>query len=260
MLHFVRLLGPVDVRRDDIVVSVAAPKTAALLGALALAANHPVSLVELAQTLWGDKPPASALKNLRSYAYSLRGLVGDRLVTRAGGYELLLEDDELDATVFTALADRGSEALACADILGAVAAFGEALRLWRGEVLHGVFRTERLDATLAGLRERRLAVFEDYIQARLAAGLDRELIAGVRLHLASHPFRERAWGALMLAQYRSGDVPGALASYTQMLAILREHLGVDPGPDLVELHRAVLARDPRLNHVRDARPIMAGEI
>jgi DNA-binding SARP family transcriptional activator len=100
---------------------------------------------------------------------------------------------------------------------------------------------------MEGLRERRLAVHEDYFYARMAAGMDREVIPGIRLYLANHPFRERAWSSLILAQYRSGDVPAALASYTQALATLRDNLGVDPGPELLELHRAVLARDPRLS-------------
>ncbi len=50
----------------------------------------------------------------------------------------------------------------------------------------------------------------------------------------------------MLAQYRSGNIPGALASFTQAFGILREQLGLDPGQELVDLHRAILVRDPRL--------------
>ncbi len=246
MLVFVRLLGPVDVRRENTYVRVAAPKTAAMLGALALAANRPVSLGELGQTLWGDHAPASATKNLRSYAHALRGILDDRVVTRMGGYELRLAAGELDTTLFVALADRGGAALASGDVVGAVAALGEALRQWRGEPLDGVPRIGRLEAALVGLRERYQSAFEDYVQARLAAGMDRELIPEVRLYLASHPFRERAWGSLMLAQYRGGDVSGALASYRQAVVMLRDNLGVDPGRDLVELHRAVLAREPRL--------------
>jgi DNA-binding SARP family transcriptional activator len=253
MLVFVRLLGPVDVRRENSVIPIDAPKTAAMLGALALAANRPVSLDALAWTLWADHPPVSATKNLRSYAHALRSSLGSRLVTRLGAYELRLGADELDTRRFTTLADRGASALVAGDTTRAVALLGEALGLWRGDILHGVPRTPRLDATLEGLRERRLAVHEDYFQARLAAGMDRELIPGIRLYVASYPFRERAWGSLILAQYRSGDVPAALASYTQALATLRDNLGVDPGPDLLALHRAVLARDPRLGPVRQVR-------
>lgn len=252
MPFLVRLLGPVDIHREDSVIRINAPKSAAMLGTLAIALNQPVSLDRLAQALWAGTPPTSAVKNLRSYAHALRGILGGRLVTRYGAYELQLARDELDTTLFITLADRGRAALAAGDITSALVSLGEAMGLWRGDIMQGVPRTEQLDAALVGLRERRLAALEDYIEARLAAGMDRELIPETRLHLASHPLRERAWNSLMLAQYRSGDVPGALATYQKALVTLRDHLGIDPGPDLVELHRAILGRDPRLNLFRDA--------
>jgi DNA-binding SARP family transcriptional activator len=246
MSILVRLLGPVEVHRDDTVTRVGAPKRQAMLATLALSANRPVTLEALLETLWGDHAPDSAMKNLRSHAHVLRTVVDSRLVTHSGAYELQLDTDELDITLFLDLADRGAAAFAVGDTVAAVAAYGEALGLWRGAPLRGVPRTVRLDASLAGLLERRQAVFEDYCDARLAAGGASELIPDLRQHLAGHPFRERAWAALMRAQYRSGDVPGALASFAQAQHLLREQLGVDPGPELMELHRAILTRDPGL--------------
>jgi DNA-binding SARP family transcriptional activator len=247
MSLFIRLLGPVEIRHHDTVAPIRGPKRQAMLAALALSANRAVSLEALTETLWGDQAPASAMMNLRNHAYALRTVLDGRLVTRSGAYELQLDADELDTTLFTALADRGMDAVATGDTAGAVAAYGEALGLWRGVALQGVPRTVRLDAALAGLLDRRLAVYEDYCDARLAGGSASELVPDLRQHLASHPFRERAWGALMLAQYRSGDIPGALASFGQAQDLLRQQLGVDPGPDLMDLHQAVLARDPRLS-------------
>jgi DNA-binding SARP family transcriptional activator len=221
-----------------------------MLAALALSANQPVSLDVLTETLWGDDAPDSALMNLRSHAHSLRAVVDGRLVTRSGAYELQLDVDELDTTLFTSLADWGTAALAAGDTVGAVAAYRDALGLWRGAALHGVPRTARLDALLAGLLDRQLAVFDDYCDARLAGGAASELVPDLRQHLAGHPFRERAWGTLMRAQYRAGDTPGALASFAQAQDLLREQLGLDPGPELVELHRAILARDPLHEEIR----------
>jgi DNA-binding SARP family transcriptional activator len=246
MSIFIRLLGPVDVRRHDTLTPIGAPKRRAMLSVLALSANRPVQLSTLAESLWGDSPPPSATMNLRSHAHALRTVVDGRLITHAGAYELQLDTDELDAALFASLADRGAAARAAGDVVGAVAAYGEALGLWRGVALHGVPRTTRLEAALTGLLDRRLAVFEDYCIARLAGGAASELVPDLRKHLASHPFRERAWEALMLAQYRSGDIPAALAAYAQAIDVLRDQLGLDPGPELADLHRAILARDPRL--------------
>ncbi|HZM78931.1 MAG TPA: AfsR/SARP family transcriptional regulator [Candidatus Limnocylindrales bacterium] len=247
MSIIVRLLGTVDIRLGNTVMTIGPQKRRAMLTALALAANQPVSLRTLAEALWGNDSPASATKNLRSYAHALRVLVGRRLVTHFGAYELKLDVDELDVAHFFALADRGAAALATGNLVDAIVAYREALALWRGPALTGVPRTPQLDAVLAGLGERRDAVFEEYCHARLSAGAASELLPSLRRHLAAQPYRERAWGALMLAQYRSGDVYGALGSFGQALSVFREQLGVDPGLELVELHRAILARDPRLD-------------
>ena len=247
MSVFIRLLGPIDICHDNAVTAIGAPKRRAMLATLALAANRPVSLPALLDTLWGDAAPPSALKNLRTHAHALRALVDGRLVTRSGAYELRLDADEVDATLFLSLADRGAAALAAGDPCGAVAAHGEALALWRDVSLPGMPRTGSLDATLTGLSERRLAVFESYCDARLATGATSELIPALRRHLGTHPFRERAWAALMVAQYRTGDLEASLASFGHAEAILREQLGVDPGRELGDLRQAILARDPRLD-------------
>jgi len=243
----IRLLGTVDICIGNTATKIGPQKRCAMLAALALAANQPVSLKTLAEALWGNHSPKSATKNLRSHAHALRALVGDRLVTHFGAYELKLDAYELDVALFCTLADRGAAAIATGNLVDAVVAYGEALALWRGPALAGVPRTPQFDAVLAGLAERRDAVFEEHCHARLGAGAASELVPGLRRHLAAQPYRERAWGALMLAQYRSGDVYGALGSFGQALSVFREQLGVDPGLELVELHRAILARDPRLD-------------
>lgn len=253
MSLLIRLLGPVDVRYHETITPIGPPKRSAMLAALALNANRPVHLSALVDSLWGDNAPLSAMKNLRSHAHALRMVVGGRLVTHTRAYELQVDTNELDSSLFTSLADRGTAALAAGDLTGAVSAYSKALGLWRGLALHGVPRTPRLDASLAGLLDRRLAVFEDCCAARLATGTAGELVPDLRRHLASHPFRERAWEVLMLAQYRSGDLAGALASFAQAIDVLREQLGLDPGPELVSLHRAILARDPRLLNVPNNR-------
>jgi DNA-binding SARP family transcriptional activator len=247
MAMLVRLLGMVDVCHDGDVILVGPHKRRAMLAALALTANRPMSLAALAEALWGSEPPASATKNLRSHAHALRAVVADRLITHSGGYELKLDADELDVELFITLADRGAAALAAGERLAALVEYGEALALWRGAPLFGVPHSPQLDAAVTGLLERRYAVFEGYCEARLGAGATSEIVPGLRQHLAAHPFRERAWASLMLAQYRSGDVHGALASFAEASSIFRDELGLDLAPELVDLHRAMLARDPRLD-------------
>ena len=62
-------------------------KPRALLGALLLHANEPVSTARLIDDLWGDEPPASAEKLVQGYVHALRKALGsDALVTHAPGY------------------------------------------------------------------------------------------------------------------------------------------------------------------------------
>ena len=64
--------------------------------------------------------------------------------------------------------------------------------------------------------------------------------------VAEHPLRERLQRQLMLALYRSGRQAEALESYREARRSLVDELGLEPGRDLQELERAILAQDPAL--------------
>ena len=130
----IRLLGTVELCVDGQVVTPGAAKRRAVLAGLAMEANRPVSLRRLADMVWADNPPASAVANLRSHAAGLRATLGDRLVARPNAYELRLAPHELDVTEFQRLAGEGRAMLATADPAGAVATLTAALAHWRGAV------------------------------------------------------------------------------------------------------------------------------
>ena len=62
-----------------------------------------------------------------------------------------------------------------------------------------------------------------------------------------HPSRERLVGQLMVALYRSGRQADALESYRVARRRLVDELGLEPGRELQELERAILAQDPALD-------------
>jgi class 3 adenylate cyclase len=64
--------------------------------------------------------------------------------------------------------------------------------------------------------------------------------------MEEHPFDERLRGQLMLCLYRAGRQLDALALYQETRRILVDELGVEPGPQLRELERAILRQDPEL--------------
>ncbi|MCX4388227.1 AfsR/SARP family transcriptional regulator [Micromonospora peucetia] len=251
----IRLLGSVELCVDDQVVTPGAAKRRAVLAGLALEANHSVSLSRLADMVWSDVPPASAVANLRSHAAALRRVLGDRLVARPNAYALRLSSYELDVTEFHRLVGEGRALLRTADPASAVGTLTAALAHWRGASGDGLPWGTALDNRWASLDEQRLQVFEELADARLAAGEHGHLLPELRGHLAAHPLRERAWAQLMLALYRCGDVPAALTVYRDARATLEEQLGIEPGEELVALHRAMLDRCSELAYTPPPAPV-----
>ena len=110
-------------------------------------------------------------------------------------------------------------------------------------------RTHQLPVVLAEsarLENLRLDVIEDRLDAELALGLHAELLRELEALVVNHPFRERLWGHLMLALYRSGRQADALESDQAAARALADGHGLDPGPGLQQLQAAILAHDPSL--------------
>ncbi|BBH66148.1 hypothetical protein ACTI_28330 [Actinoplanes sp. OR16] len=247
MSIYVRLLGPVELRVEGGVVNLGPAKRRALLAALAMEANRPIRLTRLTSLLWTDPPPSSAVPNIRNHIMVLRRLLAGRIDARYRAYQLLLAAEELDVNEFLRRANDGRRALRAGDPARAESELAAALRLWRGPVGEDLTAGVELEARLHGLEEHRLQVVEDLVDARLELDHTGDLVPLLREHLAAHALRERAWAQLMLALYRAGDPSGALATYRQAHDLLGARLGVAPGPELADLHRAMLRRAPWLD-------------
>jgi YVTN family beta-propeller protein len=252
-----RILGPLEVLEDGRPVTLQGTKPRALLAVLLLHANEVVPTGELIDALWGERPPGTVAKVLQTYVSQLRKALsgnGCSLVTRPGAYVLEIPPGALDLTRFEELAGDGRVALSEGRPGAAAAAFRDALALWRGPAL-AEFRNEPFAThELRRLEEARLAAVEDRIEADLACGLGRELVAELEGVVAEHPLRERPRGQLMLALYRAGRQADALAVYREGRRALIEELGLDPGPDLQRLEKAILVQDASL----DPPPAPAG--
>lgn len=131
-----RILGPVEVVEQQRPVVLGGPKQRALLAILLLRRGEAVSSDRLIDQLWGESPPASAVKTLQGYVSHLRKALGNEaLLTRGGGYVLAAAPGQVDAEQFEAMVADGRRALADGDAAGARELLGSALALWRGEAL-----------------------------------------------------------------------------------------------------------------------------
>jgi ABC-type transport system substrate-binding protein/DNA-binding SARP family transcriptional activator len=235
------VLGPVEMRQDGEIVPLGGPKQRALLAFLLLHANEAVSRDRLIEALWGERPPASVEQSLDSYISRLRRLVGPgRIERQAEGYRLQVERDELDLLCFEKLVEAGR--------------LHEGLALWRGEALADILFEPFAAAESARLEDRRVDVLEERFAADLAAGAGAELVPELERLARAHPLRERLTGQLALALYRAGRQSGALEELRRMRRWLAEELGLDPGLELQELERHILAHDPTLDSERRRAP------
>lgn len=96
------------------------------------------------------------------------------------------------------------------------------------------------------LTELRLDAEELRLDAALRGGEHARVMTDLMALVRSHPLRERRWALLALAQYQSGRQAEALRTLRQVRNVLAVELGLDPGPDLVDLERAILGQDPAL--------------
>jgi DNA-binding SARP family transcriptional activator len=243
-----RVLGPVEAIVEDRPAAPAAEKPRALLALLLLNRNRTVRVDALIAGLWGEEPPETASKALQVYVSQLRKAIGpERLLTRSRGYELQVgEGDELDLDAFERLVHEGRELLEGDRAADAAPKLAEALGLWRGAALADLRSEPFAEEAAPRLEEARLAALEDRIDADLALGRHDRLIPELETLVAREPFRERLRGQLMLALYRAGRQAEALDVYRRTREALVDELGIEPGPELQELERAILRQDPEL--------------
>ncbi|MYU14788.1 tetratricopeptide repeat protein [Streptomyces sp. SID8361] len=242
------VLGPVRAWRGEELLSTGSPQQRALLAALLLRGGRTATAPELIDALWGDDPPDAAIAALRTYASRLRKAFtphSEVLVSESGGYAVQVGLGALDTDVAERLVAEAEKARHSGDRLRAHELIGRALDLWDGEALAGVpgpYATNQR----ARLSEWQLVLTETRLDLDLELGHHTEVVSELTALTAAHPLRERLRELLMLALYRSGRQAEALAVYNDTRRLLAEDLGVDPCPELSELHRRILQADADL--------------
>ncbi|MFI0263138.1 BTAD domain-containing putative transcriptional regulator [Streptomyces sp. NPDC017056] len=224
------------------------PQQRALLAVLLLRGGRAASVAELVDALWGERPPATAVAALRTYASRLRKALGpdaDVLVSNAGGYALQIDEKRTDLGIAEQLAGKAEQAHRAGCVDRARELLHRALDLWTGETLAGV-PGPFCEAQRTRLEERRLALLESRLTLDLEAGRHAEAVAELTTLMAAYPLRERLRALLMLALYRSGRQAEALAAYADTRRLLAEELGADPSREISELHQRILRADPGL--------------
>lgn len=244
----VLVLGPVAVAAAGAVQALPGQQ-GHVLSLLAAAHPNPVSTEALVDELWLDRPPKSARTGLRVVIARLRERINraeGSVVHDGGSYRLALADDQLDWMTFDRAVDSAEAKLSttpgeAADELLA------ALDMWRGDAFQPFGASPALSVHAAHLSERRREAEELLLTALLQAGRAESAATWATHFVESEPYRERRWEHLMLALYRTGRQAEALRAAQRATTLLREELGIEPGPALRQLETDILNQATHLD-------------
>lgn len=254
-----RILGPLEVWNEGRRLQIAGDRQRALLAVLLLDAGRVLSNERLITELWGAQRPESGVKALQVGVSQLRrafvdaGVERSIVVTRAPGYVVEIDADELDLNRFEQLVGRGEELLRTGDAEAAAGSLRDALALWRGEPLQEFASSPFAQAAAVRLEEGRLAAFEKRVDADLALGRHAEIVADLEESVSANPYREQLRAQLMLALYRAGRQSEALEAFRDARRTLVDELGLEPSQRLQDMERDILEHNPALD-LRDSAP------
>jgi YVTN family beta-propeller protein len=244
------LTGRVSVESGDVVIDEARfpGRQGRLLFAYLVAEDgRPVPRDELAEALWGEKPPATWDKALAVLVSKLRSLLADDgieggtvLASAFGCYRLgLPEGSWVDVTVASNSAREAEEALATGDVERAKAAASLVVSLTRRSFLPGEEGSwvEEKRRELADVRLRALSALAD---ACLRSGDAPDAVNWAEESIALEPFRETGYRRLMEAHVAAGNRAEALRVYERCRQLLAEELGTYPSPETESIYRELL--------------------
>jgi peptide/nickel transport system substrate-binding protein len=257
-----RVLGPLQVLRDGNPVSIGGAQQRAVLAFLLAERERAVSVDQIADALWGERPPAGYAATIQTYIFHLREMLepdrtkGDPpgvLVTEPGGYRLTIDPGEVDAADFEFLIESGESFVMRGLPAEGAADLRRALSLWRGSVLADLAGYDFVARLSSRLDELRLRAIESRIDAELALGHHTSLIVELNSLAQSHPLREHLQAKRILALYRAGRQADALEAFRSVRRRLMDELGIEPSAELTHLHQSILNQDGGLLVERPAR-------
>ncbi|WP_067572538.1 AfsR/SARP family transcriptional regulator [Nocardia acidivorans] len=251
-----QVLGSLQARAGDTAIELGGSRHREILARLLLSRGQAVSVDRLVDDVWGDEPPRHAIATVRTLVFHLRQALEPHrlprtpakvLTTAASGYVLRAESGATDAGRFEAFTDEGTELLARNHPADALTRFRQDLELWRGSPYAEFGDYAWARSEISRLTELRQVAFEGKTTALLELGRAAEALPDLTAYVAEHPLQEEGWWLLALALYRSGRQDDALATLQRVRTLLREELGIDPGPRLRQLEADILAQDPGLS-------------
>jgi predicted ATPase/DNA-binding SARP family transcriptional activator len=172
---------------------------------------------------------------LRTSISRLRRVIGaDCLVTGPAGYELRVDID----------VDEYEMLVTAADASGAEQArrgLERARALWEGPPYDEFADELWAEVEIRRLCELHTAAMEELIVILLDAGEDAAAMVELVPLIDEHPYRDQPRALLLRALNQAGRTTEALRQYQAYRSVLREDIGTEPSPALIELDRSIAA-------------------
>jgi DNA-binding SARP family transcriptional activator len=220
----------------------------AVLGVLLVRSGSRASMDEVAEAIWADRPPPTYRKVVQGCVVRLRRELGDdTIATVDGGYQLLIDADDVDVPRFETFIDAAESALETGDPRQALEQARDALELWRGDPYPELVGWPPAEAEAQRLSELRMSAEDVEVEALLTTGRCAAAAARAQALVPSSPYRETRWALLARAQYAAGRQADALETLRTLRATLVDDLGVDPSREISSLEAAMLRHDPSLD-------------
>jgi SARP family transcriptional regulator, regulator of embCAB operon len=250
------LLGPLEVKRDGVLLPLGGPKQRSVLALLLLESGRLVPAGQIIEHVWGIDGADGAQASLQVYVSNLRKLLrdpdpsvdtDDRLAFVRPGYRLRVAPGELDLHQVDEVLVQARQLRASGDLAAASHLLRFGLSQWRGRALADLADLPSFAPLLVGLDRRREVLQHECYDVELDLGRHLTLVPELEAAVAESPLDERLAGQHMIALYRSGRQADALAAYRRTSDLLADELGIDPGQPLRSLQESILRQDLALD-------------
>jgi DNA-binding SARP family transcriptional activator len=246
-MYDIQLFGRLEVRTRGIRLTgrdFGGIKPRHILALLALRGD--LHKAELAELLWGGRPPANHQATVESYVSLLRhrldpdGHTRDSVITtRNGGYALVADHVRVDVARFDELVAAASGRTAGRALRPLTAAAHVAAR----PLLEDVERHDWANQAREQYRARLVATLLDAGGHALAARDPQVALALADRAVGLDSVAERGWAIVMAAHRLLGDRVAALRAYDRCRRELAEGLGVEPSMETRALFLELLRED-----------------
>src|SRR5690349_9485721 len=259
----IRVLGPLEAEVEGARADLGGPLQRAVLALLLMERGRVVSVDRMIDQLWRGEPPPRAIASLQAHVSNLRRILEPGrarrarariLVSAPPGYAVRLPEEAVDAWRFESLLTAARK-----DAPGqperARQELEQALALWRGPAYAEFADEEWATAEVVRLTEQHLAAQEAWAEVALRTGGAAEAVPAAEALIRQQPLREGSWRLLALSLWACDRQADALAALRRARRMLRDELGLEPGPALAEVEEAILGQRQEL--LRRVQPLPA---